>query len=377
MFFLLFYYNRKMKLSKKQVTAFQNSLLDWYDQHKKPLPWRKTTEPYQIWISEIMSQQTQVETVIPYFERFMAKYPTLVDLATADDAELLKLWEGLGYYSRARNLKLAAQEIVTNFDGSFPEHLSDIQSLRGIGPYTAAAIASIAYGQPEPAIDGNLMRVTSRVFEMTDDISQAKSRKAFDEVLRKLISSERPGDFNQALMDLGSTVCKPKIALCAACPLAEFCQSRAKGTQLNFPIKTKKIKQKDLYFTAFALHNAAGEYYLEKRPESGLLANMWTFPLTKLSGEDFEKIVTDGAVSNNVLLPELPESISKLTYVGNFTHIFSHQKWHIVLVKAQPEEHFQLTENHLSEEKMWLTDLSAIPLAGPQVKMFEMLTKEK
>lgn len=364
-------------LSNKEIKVFQKRLLDWYDKNKKPLPWRKNTQAYKIWISEIMAQQTQVETVIPYYERFMEKYPTVIALANADDAELLKLWEGLGYYSRARNLKLAAQEIVSIFEGNFPENLSDIQSLRGIGPYTAAAIASIAFDQPEPAIDGNLMRVTSRIFEMTDDISQAKSRKAFDEVLRKLISHERPGDFNQALMDLGSTVCKPKIALCETCPLADFCQSRAKGTQLNFPVKTKKLKQRDLYFSAFALQNSLGEYYLEKRPAKGLLANMWTFPLTELSAQDFEKIITDGSISKSISLPPLPESISKLEYVGNFTHFFSHQKWHIILIKAQPEEQFHVAEDYLSADKKWLSDLSVIPLAGPQVKMFEIIEKQK
>lgn len=379
-----------MDWSKNQIKEFQQDLLSWYDDNKKPLPWRKTTEPYKIWISEIMSQQTQVETVMPYYERFMKKYPTIETLAQADDAELLKLWEGLGYYSRARNLKIAAQEVVDKYNGKFPDNLADILSLKGIGPYTAAAIASISFGLAEPAIDGNLMRVTSRVFELDCDISKSSSRKIFDGYLRKLISKKRPGDFNQALMDLGSLVCSPKSPKCEACPLLNYCAAAASGKQLNYPVKTKKIKQKDLYFTAFALENSLGEYYLEKRPSKGLLADMWTFPLTELPAADFEKMITDGSVSKNIVIPELPESISKMEYVANFTHIFSHQKWHLAIIKLKPEETFEVADELLSEDKMWVhfdskvltgngqpkVSRSQIPLAGPQVKMFEILDKK-
>lgn len=379
-----------MDWSKNQIKEFQQDLLSWYDDNKKPLPWRKTTEPYKIWISEIMSQQTQVETVMPYYERFMKKYPTIETLAQADDAELLKLWEGLGYYSRARNLKIAAQEVVDEYNGKFPDNLADILSLKGIGPYTAAAIASISFGLAEPAIDGNLMRVASRVFELDCDISKSSSRKIFDGYLRKLISKKRPGDFNQALMDLGSLVCSPKSPKCEACPLLNYCAAAASGKQLNYPVKTKKIKQKDLYFAAFALENSLGEYYLEKRPSKGLLADMWTFPLTELPAADFEKMVTDGSVSKDIIIPELPESISKMEYVANFTHIFSHQKWHLAIIKLKPEETFEVADELLSEDKMWvhfdskvLTEndqpkgsRSQIPLAGPQVKMFEILDKK-
>lgn len=349
---------------------FQNSLLDWYDANKKALPWRKTTEPYKIWISEIMSQQTQVETVMPYYARFMAKYPTLEDLAAADDDELLKLWEGLGYYSRARNLKIAANEVMTAFGGEFPSELKAIQSLKGIGPYTAAAIASISFGLPEPAIDGNLLRVTSRLFELEDDISIPKSRKVFDEKLRSLISEERPGDFNQALMDIGSMVCTPKIANCELCPLADFCQAKKTGKQLDFPIKSKKLKQKELYYAAFALQNSLGEHYLEKRPATGLLANMWTFPLVEITKSEYEQILSGEAVKK---LPQLPETISKTQYINNLKHVFSHQKWNIAIIKAVPEENFEVAERFLDENKQWLADMTTIPLAGPQVKMFELL----
>ncbi|GBG96372.1 A/G-specific adenine glycosylase [Lactococcus termiticola] len=351
---------------------FQADLLAWYDKHKKPLPWRLSRDPYKIWISEIMSQQTQVETVIPYYERFIKKYPTIKDLAEAEDAELLKLWEGLGYYSRARNLKLAAIEVQENFDGVFPSDLMDILSLKGIGPYTAAAIASIAFDAVEPAIDGNLLRVTSRLYRISEDISLGRSRKVFEEKLRGLISSERPGDFNQALMDIGSTICKPKQANCDSCPLADYCQLAFSEEAVNFPVKTKKLKQKDLYYAALALQNSSGEYYLEKRPSTGLLANMWTFPLVEMNKKEYEAVLSGEAIQS---LPDLPESISRTAFLDKLTHIFSHQKWHIAVIQAIPEDRFEVAEDFLTEDKLWLEDMSAIPLAGPQVKIFELLNK--
>ena len=360
-----------MKLKK---TDFQRNLLAWYDENKKNLPWRNDTEPYHIWISEIMSQQTQVETVIPYYLRFMTKYPTIADLANANDDELLKIWEGLGYYSRARNLKIAANQIMTEFDGKFPSDLTAIKSLKGIGPYTAAAISSISFGQAEPAIDGNLLRVTARIFQLSDDIANQKSRKVFDEKLRELISQNRPGDFNQALMDIGSTVCTPKIAKCEICPLTTFCQAFANGNPLDFPVKSKKIKVKNLFYAAYVVKNSLGEYYFEKRAETGLLANMWIFPLVEISKADFEQFASGQKAPE--LLTNLPDTLSKLTLVGQIKHVFSHQKWHIVIFDGQPEENF-IQENELTENQIWLSNLTEIPLAGPTVKMLELLENDK
>ena len=198
--------------SEDKIKAFQEILFDWYDQQEAEhdFPWRETKDPYAIWISEIMLQQTRTDTVIPYFERFLEAFPTIEDLAETPEDKVLKMWEGLGYYSRARNLKEAAMQIMLHYDGVFPDTPKEMLKLKGIGPYTAGAISSMAFGLPTPAIDGNLMRVLSRLFEIDLDITKAKNRKVFETVALYLIDEERPGDFNQALMDLGRTVCTPK-----------------------------------------------------------------------------------------------------------------------------------------------------------------------
>lgn len=350
-----------MNWNKQKIKSFQNSLLSWYEAHKKPLPWRETNEPYAIWISEIMSQQTQVETVIPYYERFIHTYPNVASLATANDEELLKLWEGLGYYSRARNLKFAAQQIVKDYDGKFPSNLSDIKSLKGIGPYTAAAISSISFGMPEPAIDGNLLRVTSRLFELENDISKISSRKIFDAILRELISENEPGNFNQALMDVGSLVCSPKLPKCEECPIQSYCVAYVHGIQENFPIKTKKLKQKPMYYQAFAIQNTSGEYLLEQRPLSGLLAGMWTFPMIEV-----EK-------NAEIRLPSsLHDVVVKTENVGEVTHIFSHLKWFVTVVKCELAT--DIIRETASYNQKWTTvDDEYTVFPKPQLKMFELL----
>lgn len=352
-------------MNTKEISQFNEILLSWYDRNKKALPWRESNEAYKIWISEIMSQQTQVETVIPYYERFLKQYPTLADLAAADDAELLKLWEGLGYYSRARNLKTGAQQVMAEFGGVFPKNLAEIRSIKGIGPYSAASISSISFNAPEPAIDGNLFRVTSRLFKISDDISKASSRKVFDGYLRKLISPSRAGDFNQALMDLGATICHPKSPKCQTCPLIDYCQAYADSTQENFPVKSKKIKQRQLYYQAFAIERA-GRYLMVQRPASGLLADMWTFPLVEV------------AEHADIRLPaEFKDQVIKYDEIGEISHVFSHLKWHVRLIVCQMEEGLINDEVTLYNEvnQAWLSksDLKTRALAGPQIKLFKLL----
>lgn len=326
----------------QETTDFQQVFLTWYQQEKRNLPWRYNQDPYRIWISEIMLQQTRVDTVIDYFYRFMETFPTIQDLANAPEDKLLKVWEGLGYYSRARNLQTAAKQIMEEFEGEFPTTVEDIRSLKGIGPYTAGAISSIAFDLPEPAIDGNVMRVVSRLFCIEADIAKASSRKVFDEAMRKIISHNQPGEFNQAMMDLGSSICTPTKPQCELCPIQNFCQAYQEKRQTDFPVKSKKQKPKDVYYIAGIIENNQQEIFLQQRPESGLLASMWLFPLEEISATRFEELQERydpnrwDLFSDALIAEDSPELFSTEAVVwqkkilGEVTHVFSHLRWHII-----------------------------------------------
>ncbi|MDT2612356.1 A/G-specific adenine glycosylase [Enterococcus dongliensis] len=325
------------------VVNFQEDFLEWYQQEKRNLPWRYNQDPYRIWISEIMLQQTRVDTVIDYFYRFMEQFPTIQALAEAPEDKLLKVWEGLGYYSRARNLQAAAKQIIEEFAGEFPKTVEEIRSLKGIGPYTAGAISSIAFEIPEPAIDGNVMRVVSRLFCIEADIAKASSRTVFDEAMRKIISQKQPGDFNQAMMDLGSSICTPTNPQCEICPIQQFCQAYQEGRQTDFPVKSKKQKPKDVYYVASIIENKEQEIFLQQRPETGLLANMWLFPLEKISVERFSELQEQydpsswDLFSSSQVAEDNPDFFSDQNIIwqkkilGEVKHVFSHLRWHILV----------------------------------------------
>lgn len=349
--------------TEEEITDFQNKFLNWYHQEKRNLPWRANTNPYNIWISEIMLQQTRVDTVIGYFYRFMEEFPTIKDLAEADEQKLLKVWEGLGYYSRARNLKIAAQQIMEEFAGQFPETPEEIQSLKGIGPYTTGAISSIAFGLPEPAIDGNIQRVVSRLFEIDADISKASSRKIFDAATRKIISHDQPGEMNQAFMDLGSSICTPTSPKCKECPIQAFCFAYENDRQTEFPVKSKKIKPKDVYYIAGAIENTQKEFLLVQRPE-GLLAKMWQFPLQEVSKEEYEELLRtwQKEESNQLTLDLVAEELTpqifdewpvvwQKRHFGEITHIFSHLKWHVLLFYGRTTKEFSLDNSEWAKEE--------------------------
>lgn len=338
----------------QKIQEFQKVLLDWYDQQDKDhnFPWRESGEPYNIWISEIMLQQTRTDTVIPYYERFMDAFPTIKDLAEASEDQVMKMWEGLGYYSRARNLREAAIQIMLHHDGVFPSKPEEMIQLKGIGPYTAGAISSMAFNLPTPAIDGNLMRVFSRLFEIDLDISKAKNRKVFETVGLYLIDHDRPGDFNQAVMDLGRTICTPKNYFPEMSPVKEFNASYINETWQKYPVKKPKNKPKPVTYVSLLIRNEAGEYLLERRPSTGLLANMWQFPMINV-----EDIITDGTWKSfkPVILETLDEenlsfveqylgenyridaSISTQTS-GVVEHVFSHLKWEVSIFEGKIKE---------------------------------------
>jgi A/G-specific adenine glycosylase len=308
--------------------GFQYDLLDWYYENKRDLPWRENQDPYKVWVSEIMLQQTKVDTVIPYFHDFMEKFPTVYDLAKANEQDVLKTWEGLGYYSRARNLQSAVKEVVETYEGKVPETPEELGSLKGIGPYTKGAILSIAYNQPEPAVDGNVMRVFSRVFNIEDDIAQMKTRKKFEELVREVISKEDPSSFNQAIMDLGATICTPKSPACLFCPVQEYCKAFAKGVQEELPVKTKAKKQKKLSYMVLLIKNNKDEYLIEKRPDTGLLASLWQFPMVPMNQVGVEE-------SAMWIEKEYKVSVRVKDKLENLTHVFSHIKWDLDIYEAE------------------------------------------
>ncbi|GAB2484841.1 A/G-specific adenine glycosylase [Alkalibacterium psychrotolerans] len=332
---------------EEKIASFQQTLLDWYDSSKRDLPWRRTSNPYYIWVSEIMLQQTQVDTVIPYYNRFITTLPTVSDLADADEDTLLKLWEGLGYYSRVRNMKSAAIQIVNEHNGVFPEDYKDIINLKGIGPYTAGAVSSIAFNQAQPAVDGNVMRVLSRLFELNIDIGKASSRKIFEEMIRHLIDQNRPGDFNQALMDLGATICTPKNYKPEISPVREFNASYLNETWEQYPVKKSKKSSREEHYIVIAAKNDKGEYVFEKRGAKGVLSGMLTFIMINR-----ERLEDDKWKSFEGKLDEIgPEQTKQLYKLlesdygvrvklqddikGKLTHVFSHLKWHLTVIEAE------------------------------------------
>ena len=325
-------------------------LLAWYDENRRILPWREKPEPYRVWVSEIMLQQTRVEAVKPYFARFMEHLPDVESLAAAEEDELLKLWEGLGYYSRARNLKAAAQQIVEQHGGKMPSEYHDLIKLKGIGSYTAGAISSIAFGHPVPAVDGNVLRVIMRLLADDSDISEASVRKRVEEDLKPVMPQDRPGDFNQALMELGATVCLPNGApKCAECPWKTFCRAGIEESWQQYPKKAVKKPRTVEYRTILVIRDGH-RAVIRRRPNKGLLAGMYEFPslLGKASLDEVKDWLSAQGVCA-VRIEKLPES----------KHIFTHKEWHMtgymVLVDGLEPMHkdpsLMFVETQETEEK--------------------------
>lgn len=265
-------------------------LFKWYNAQKRTLPWRDHPDPYAVWVSEIMLQQTRVDTVIPYFEKWMKLFPTVKALASADEQEVLNTWEGLGYYSRARNLHKAAKIVAEKFNGDLPRDLEDLRSLPGIGRYTVGAIASMAFGMDEPTLDGNLRRVFSRLFDVTEFADSPAGEKILWELAARNLPKGQAGDYNQALMDLGATICLPKNPRCLLCPLMSLCKARENGTQELRPVLKPK-KQVPSYVHAAAVIVERGRVLLSQRPADRLLGGMWEFPNARIDGDPAKALV--------------------------------------------------------------------------------------
>ena len=378
---------------EEKITAFRKALLDWYDaEGRSHLPWRENNDPYRIWVSEIMLQQTRVITVIPYFNHFMMLFPSIKALAEADEEILLKAWEGLGYYSRVRNLQKAAQQIMKEYDGVFPNDPAEIIKLKGIGPYTAGAISSMAFNLPEPAVDGNVMRVFSRVFEIGEDIAKPATRKIFELLVRILVDPERPGDFNQAIMDLGTDICAPSNPRPEESPIKEFNAAYQNGTMHLYPFKSKAKRPVPKTMQGIVIQKG-DQFLLEQRPQDGLLANFWTFPIIE---EDWGKwdtakkepiqlnfLVAESSPMNGEGMEQLQKTVREnlrvdaddfQPAVGSFSHVFSHRKWNITVHHVQAAK---LTKE-LPENMKWVSrfDFPEYAFAVPQQKMWEIIRKQ-
>lgn len=320
---------------------FSTELLSWYLKHRRDLPWRRSRDPYHIWISEVMLQQTRVETVIPYFHRFTERFPTMEALANAPEEDVLKLWEGLGYYSRARNLQGAVREVQERYAGVVPDTLTEISTLKGVGPYTAGAVLSIAYNKPEPAVDGNVMRVLSRYFLIEDDIMKVSTRGRMEKLAKELIPEGAAGDFNQGLMELGAMVCTPRSPHCLTCPVMEHCAAREAGMEEQLPVKKKAKPPRPEYRMAALIEGDgpnAGKVLIRQRPQEGLLARMWELPHTEVPFT----YAAEGSIPPHVsvLTDHLAEEtigVRPQSWFMHAEHTFSHIHWDMQVIACSLE----------------------------------------
>ncbi|WP_330442223.1 A/G-specific adenine glycosylase [Flavobacterium sp. C4GT6] len=307
--------------------VFYKSLIQWYLQNKRDLPWRKTDNPYFIWLSEIMLQQTRVAQGLPYFLSFTKAFPTVFDLANAPEEKVLKLWQGLGYYSRARNLHATAKQVAYNLDGKFPATYKELLKLKGVGDYTAAAIASISYGEPVPVVDGNVYRVLSRYFGVDTDISSTQAKAEFRELAGSQLPKDNAADFNQAIMEFGALQCVPKSPDCANCIFNANCVAYATGRVSELPVKLKKIKVTNRYFNYLIVKDANGNSLMQKRTAKGIWYNLYEFPLLETVTEVPEKETFQ--LINTFPGFDFPVTDIKLLTPVNVIHKLSHQHLHI------------------------------------------------
>ena len=311
--------NAENRLDARQIDAFRRALLDWYGEHQRDLPWRRTHDPYAVWISEIMLQQTRVDQVRPYYDRFMERFPTVEHLGKAPLENVLKAWEGMGYYARARNLHRAARRVVDEHGGQIPDDPVRISDLPGIGPYTAAAILSIAFGRDCPVVDGNVVRVLSRLFHLTDNPASSAARKRIDSLAGRLLASGRAGDYNQAMMELGATICTPRNPRCGECPVNPYCEARKLLPDPSVLPKKRPRAQRPHRHVAAGIVHRDDKVLIVRRPAEGLLGGLWEFP---------GGVVGNGVVGETFLAEELKDTLGidiRVDYaVTTLRHAFTH-----------------------------------------------------
>lgn len=319
--------------------SFSNLIIEWYNNNQRDLPWRKISDPYKIWLSEIILQQTRVAQGLPYYNKFVHHYPTVYDLANAPEDEVMRLWQGLGYYSRARNLHACAKSVVRDYDGKFPDSYRELLNLKGIGKYTGAAIASFAFEQAVPVVDGNVFRVLARYFDIADDIAQPKTFTKFFKIAEDLIPKEKPSSFNQAIMELGAVVCKPVKPSCEKCPVAPECLARITAKQSLLPVKQKKIKIKNR-FLYYLIWREGGKLAMKKRGANDIWQGLF----------DFELIESSKALNTEELLEKLNKKYINAEIIDISEpkkHVLTHQKLEAVFIELKAPQNNILKEEDL------------------------------
>lgn len=353
-----------MKIVTSLVSPFSEIILRWYDLNKRSLPWRDTSDPYVIWLSEVILQQTRVEQGLPYFKQFVATFPDVHRLAAATEQQVLKLWEGLGYYSRGRNLHRCAREIVREYAGEFPQRAAGLIKLPGVGPYTASAIASIAFNERVPVLDGNVFRILSRIFGITADISSHAGRAVFLKKASPLVPLNRPGDFNQSMMELGALVCTPRNPRCDVCPFSSMCVARRGGSIAGLPVKSKKAKVKTRFFYYFILRKGS-RIGMRKRSGGDIWTGLYDFHLVTKPGRS----ALNRIVGSDPLLKKLRRSSFK--EAGSTRHLLTHQILNIRFFDVDVEKENMATLNDHMKPIRFISTLQALRLPKPvPVKMF-------
>lgn len=342
-------------------------LLSWYHRHRRDLPWRNTTDIYRIWVSEVMLQQTQVTTVIPYYHRFLRRFPDILSLSRAGEEEVLKLWEGIGYYNRCRNLHRAARMVESAFAGKIPRSPDRFRRLPGVGPYIEAAVMSIAVGLPLPAVDGNVLRVYTRLMGIDDDIRRSSTRKRITGELARIIPADAPGDFNQAVMELGALICIPRSPRCLKCPLRRVCRARINGRTGDIPRRSPRAPVPE-YSVSIAVILRGNKFFIQKRAPEGHLAGMWEFP----GGKAREGETPEQALRREIR-EELDIDVDVIKKVAEVRHAYTHFKidLHVFLCRSEAVEFRPLRHQPFK----WITvrQIDQYPFQAANHKFFEKL----
>lgn len=319
---------------------FAKVLVHWYLENKRPLPWRRTTDPYKIWLSEIILQQTRVDQGIPYYQKFVTQYPDVFALAGASEEEVLKLWQGLGYYSRARNLHASARYVANELSGKFPQSYKELLKLKGVGDYTASAIASFCYGEPVAVVDGNVYRVLSRIFGIDTPINSTEGIKQFKQLAQELLDRKHPADFNQGIMEFGAVHCKPQNPLCPTCPFASRCVAFNQERINELPVKLKKQKVKNRYFNYLVFISEEGETLLEQRKGKGIWEGLYEFPLVETNTEtSLENLLREEGFQEYAQQHnQTPSLYNEASIVHKLSHQHIHTRFWIVNCSQLPQQ---------------------------------------